>query len=279
MALNYASKFAKKVAERFKSKSLTESAINRDYDWSGVSTVTVYSVDVPSMADYTVSGTSRYGTPADLGNTKQDLTVAKDRSFTYIIDRMSEDDTMGAMEAGKSLARTIDEVVIPEVDKYRLEVMATAAAANSTVSATSVSAVTSATAYIQFLAGQEMLGNAKVPVNGRKAFVSYKFYSFIKQDPAFMIQSDRTKEQVDKGEVGYIDGVQVITVPSDRLPASSVSFILCHPQTTVGVDKLEDYKIHDNPPGISGKLVEGRLRYDAFVLSAKIDGVYVHYES
>ena len=33
--------------------------------------------------------------------------------------------------------------------------------------------------------------------------------------------------------------------------------------------KLTEYKIHTDAPGISGWLVEGRIRYDAFVLDQK----------
>ena len=33
--------------------------------------------------------------------------------------------------------------------------------------------------------------------------------------------------------------------------------------------KLADYKIHENPQGINGWLVEGRIYYDAFVLNNK----------
>lgn len=40
--------------------------------------------------------------------------------------------------------------------------------------------------------------------------------------------------------------------------------------------KLADYKIHDNPPGINGWLVEGRVIYDAFVLNNKKGAIYVH---
>ena len=48
------------------------------------------------------------------------MTIAKDRSFTFTIDRKSYDDTMMTMEAGRALRRQIDEVVIPEVDTYRI---------------------------------------------------------------------------------------------------------------------------------------------------------------
>ena len=46
--------------------------------------------------------------------------MQKDRAFTFTIDKKSEDDTMGTMEAGAALRRQIDEVVIPEIDTYRI---------------------------------------------------------------------------------------------------------------------------------------------------------------
>ena len=38
--------------------------------------------------------------------------------------------------------------------------------------------------------------------------------------------------------------------------------------------KLESYKAHEDPPGISGSLVEGRIVYDAFVLDNKKAALY-----
>ncbi|MFR7958918.1 MAG: hypothetical protein ACLU6P_00110 [Roseburia intestinalis] len=49
---------------------------------------------------------------------------------------------------------------------------------------------------------------------------------------------------------------------------------MCHPCATVAPTKLEDYKIHQDPPGISGSLVEGRICYDAFVLDNKKTAIY-----
>ena len=50
--------------------------------------------------------------------------------------------------------------------------------------------------------------------------------------------------------------------------------MLAHPCATVAPTKLEDYKIHKDPPGISGSLVEGRICYDAFVLENKAKAIY-----
>lgn len=272
MAINYASKFSNKVAERFTIKSLTEAAINKDYEWSGVSTVTAYSYPTTALSDYTLTGAARYGTAAEQQNTKQDMTVAKDRSATITVDRKTMDDTVATAQGNKILSRQINEIWIPEVDTYRIAAMSTAAAANS---ATATAAITASNAYVKFLAGTEWFGNKKIPMQNRIAFVSYAFYSFIKQDPSFMLASDVAMNEKINGMVGVVDGVKLVPVPSTYLPANC-AFVMCHPSVTVGVTKLEDYKIHDNPPGISGIQIDMRFRYDAFVLDAKKDGLYRH---
>jgi hypothetical protein len=75
--------------------------------------------------------------------------------------------------------------------------------------------------------------------------------------------------------VGEIDGVRIIKVPSTYFP-SYHDFILIHPTCSTAPKKLEDYKTHNNPPGINGWLVEGRIIHDCFVLEAKKDAVFAH---
>lgn len=65
----------------------------------------------------------------------------------------------------------------------------------------------------------------------------------------------------------------VIKVPASRLP-ENFGLMLVHPSATVAPTKLEDYKLHDNPPGINGTLVEGRIVYDAFVMENKAKAIY-----
>ena len=76
-----------------------------------------------------------------------------------------------------------------------------------------------------------------------------------------------------KGVIANLDGANVIKVPAARLP-KNFGFMLAHPVATVAPTKLEDYKIHEDPPGISGSLVEGRICYDAFVLENKAKAIY-----
>jgi hypothetical protein len=119
----------------------------------------------------------------------------------------------------------------------------------------------------------ERLGNANVPDQGRVAFCSYGFTNLLKQDPAFMRYGDKSQEMLIKGVIGEVDGCKIVKVPSSRLPAGAAC-IITHPVAATAPKQLEEYKIHDNPPGISGWLCEGRFIYDAFVLNEKIDAIY-----
>ena len=272
MAVNLASVFSKQVDERFYRTSQTAIALNNRYKFNGVKTVNVYSIPTVALRNYQRSGLNRYGVPTDLQNNIQELTVTQDRAFSFIIDRGDKDQTQMVMDAGRALTREIREVVVPEIDAYVLDKIARAAFAASHTAATTPS---KSNAYELFLKGQESLGNENVPDSGRVCFCSYAFANYLKQDPAFMKESQRSKEMIDKGILGEVDGAKIVKVPSSRLP-SGCAFILTHPEAACAPKQLEDYKIHDNPPGISGWLVEGRVIYDCFVLSQKVGATYYH---
>lgn len=271
MAINYASKYSSAIDERFKLGAVTAPAINNDYDFVGVKTVNVYSIPTAPMNDYTRTGTNRYGNPEELENTVQELTLSQDRSFTFSIDKGNYVDTQMSSAAGKALQRQLDEVVIPEMDIYRISAMCAAEGINKSAAA----AITKENAYEAFLDGTTALTNNKVPVNGRIAFVSAAFYKLIKLDDTFIKASDMAQNMLLKGAVGQIDGIPLILVPDSYLPENT-SFVITHPTATVAPVKLAEYKVHENPQGINGWLVEGRIYYDAFVLTNKAKAIYVH---
>lgn len=266
MAQNFATKYASKVDERFKLASVTEGAVNQDYDWSGVKTVQVYSVDTVDLVDYTRSGTSRYGTPDELGTSLQELTLSRDRAFNFTVDRGNYTEEQMVTESGRALRRQIDEVVIPEIDIYRLSVMSD----NATTVVSD--AITASNAYETVLDLNEDLDNKKVPRTNRLLFASASAFKHLKQDDSFLLASELSQDVKFNGQVGEVDGNAVIRVPSSYLP-DNVDMILTHPSATVSPKKIEDYKTHDNPPGVNGWLIEGRLIYDAFVLDNKADAI------
>ena len=272
MAINYATKYAPKIDERFTLKSISKAFTNTDYEWNGVDTIKVFSIPTVALSDYSLSGTSRYGTPTDLQNEVQTMLLTKDRSFSIIIDSKSNDDTNGAMNAGKAMARQMDEVITPEIDTYVFSKMGAAATANSK---TATAAITASNAYEKFLDAQSSLGNDLVPETGRIAAVSYSFYKFIKLDTSFMLASDIAMGKKVNGQVGEVDGVKLVLAPSSYLP-TNCAFILAHPSATVVANTLQSFVTHNNPEGINGQVIEGRVRYDAFVLNSKKKAIFMH---
>lgn len=270
MAQNYAEKYSAKVDERFTKASVTDAAVNNDYDFVGVNVVNVYSIETSALGNYTMSGTSRYGTPNEIGDTKQTLTLTQDKAFTFTIDKRNNDDSMGAKDAGRALRREIDEQIIPTVDKYRIQILCDNAGTTA-----SEAAITKENAYEMFLDGTNALMENSVPETGRMAYVSANFYKSIKLDPSFIKSGDVSQDMLVRGSVGMVDGVNIIPVPSSYLPAN-VEFVITHPVAMCSPVKLTEYITHINPPGINGTLVEGRIYYDAFVLNNKKKAIYLH---
>ena len=267
---NLAVQYSGKVDERFARESQAMLAMGGEFEFTGAKTVNVYSIPVVPMTDYVRAGSSRYGTPNDLGRSVQSMQVTRDRAFTFIIDRGDKAQSRMVSDAGKALAREIREVWAPEFDAYCFKTLAQEAAARGSADAT---VPTKENAYSLFLAAMERLGNQNVPDKGRVCFCSYRYANLLKQDPAFVRGGDASQRLLQRGVIGEVDGCRIVKVPSGRLPAGC-SFILTHPSAAAAPRQLEDYKTHDNPPGISGWLVEGRVIYDCFILSEKACAVF-----
>ena len=273
MSIDLTTKFQPHTDEQFKAESKKTLLTNQDYEWTGAHTIKVYKVNTSRMNDYNRSGEdngnwSRYGAVAGLEATTQEMTLKKDRSFTFAIDKLDEDETQSQLAAASALARQNREVVIPEVDTYTYGVMA-ANAGNNPDHVT----LTPENIYTEILKGSEALDDAEVPENGRVLVATPATYNLMKKCPDITMETNIGNELRLQGVIGILDGMNVQKIPANRLPAG-FGFMIAHPVATVAPTKLEDYTIHRNPPGISGSLVEGRICYDAFVLDNKKKAIY-----
>lgn len=269
MAINLASKFETKVAERFSLKSITDAYAGKDYSFEGVKTINVYTIDTVAMADYTRSGTARFGTANELGDTIQTLTMAKDRAFTFTIDKGNAMEQYNVKQSNKALQRQIDEVATPEVDTYRLAQWAAKAGLSS-----EDGELTSTNVLEAMFDAMSTMNDNKVPRDGRTFFLLEDVYNKLLLANQIVGVDSLGQKTITSGKAGMIDGANVVPVPSSYMPANT-NFILKYKNATVDPFKLKDYRIHTDPPGISGALVEGRIMYDAFVLDTKKNGIYV----
>lgn len=273
MAINLVTKYQPYVDEIFTKESKKSLLTNQDYDWTGAHTIKVYKITTSEMQDYKrnpVAGFtgSRYGEIKDLDATTEEMTLKKDRSFTFVIDKLDNEETAGQLAAASALARQQRQVVIPEVDTYTYGVMATGAGTKP-----AAVTLTDENIYTEILKAGTALDNADVPEDNRQLVVTPDVYQLMKRCKDIVMETNIGNDLRIRGVIANLDGANVIKVPAARLP-KNFGFMLAHPVATVAPTKLEDYKIHEDPPGISGSLVEGRICYDAFVLENKAKAIY-----
>ena len=273
MAIALVTKFQPYVDEQFATESRKMLLTNQYYDWSGAHSIKLYKITTASMNDYGRSGPSegewsRYGKVQGLDATTEEFTLKKDRSFTFAIDKLDKDETGGQLAAASALARQVREVVIPEVDTYVYGVMATGAGQKP-----EAVALTADNIYTEIIKASNALDNEEVPETGRIIVVTPDVYLLMKQCKDIVMETDIGNDLRLKGVISNLDGANVIKVPKKRLP-TDFGFMVAHPVACVAPTKLEDYKTHQDPPGISGELVEGRICYDAFVLENKAKAIY-----
>ena len=273
MSIDLVTKFAPYTDEKFKAESKISLLTNQDFDFVGARIVKIYKISTAEMNDYVrhpVSdyAASRYGTAKDLDATTESFEMTRDRSFTFTIDKLDEDETNQQLTAAKALARQLREVVIPEVDAYTYKAMATKAGNKP-----DAVALTAENIYTEILKASKALDDEEVPETDRQLFVSPEVYQLMKRCKDITMETEIGNDLRIRGVIANLDGTNVIKVPAVRLP-EHFGFMLAHPSATVAPTKLADYKIHQDPPGISGDLVEGRIVYDAFVLDNKTKAIY-----
>ena len=269
MAIDLFTQYQSLVDEKFTTESKKSLVTNNDYSWTGAHSIKVYKVTTAGMNDYARNGGyNRYGQVQDLDATTQELTLEKDRSFTFAIDKLDSDETGLVLQAGSALERQMREVIIPEVDQYTYGVMCD----NAGIKPEALK-LTEKNIYLQVIDANRALDNKEVPTEGRILVVTPDVYYLMKQCKDITMDTDIGNDMRLKGVIANLDGCTVVKIPANRLP-ENFGFMLCHKVATVAPMKLEEYKVHEDPPGISGSLVEGRICYDAFVLDNKKNAIY-----
>ena len=271
--INLATKFLPLVDEKFTTESKKSLLTNTDFDWTGAHSIKIYKVSTSGMNDYDRSASntenwSRFGPVGGLDAVTEEMVLKKDRSFTFAIDKLDTDETAQQLEAASALERQMREVVIPEVDSYTYGVMCEGAGLKP-----EAVALTADNICDEIFKANTALDNAEVPETGRILVVTPDTYLLMKRSKEIFLETDIAEDMRIKGVIAMLDGAKVVKVPVNRLP-EGFGFMIAHPVATVAPTKLEDYRAHQDPPGISGSLVEGRICYDAFVLDNKKNAIY-----
>lgn len=271
MAINLASKASPKVVERFKLASCTEGIFSSQYDWTGVATVKVYTVDTLPLNTYNKTATtgSRFGNLTEVGDTVQEMTVTDDKAFNGAIDKGNNTAQLQIKAASKILRMQTDEVIIPYVDKYRLgKLAAGAGTVKNSVALTKTNAIDT------ILTAGAAMSNLLVPKMGRVLYIGETEAIKIKLADQVVGVDKLAEKTIVNGVIGTIDGMQVRIVPDSYMPENAV-FMIVTKNCACAPKKIETYRILDQHPDIDGHVVQGRLLHDCFVFETKKNGIYL----
>lgn len=273
MAIELAQKYLPYVDEVFTQDSKKSLLTNTDFSFDGAEAVKLYKISTADMNDYGRRGASagnwsRYGEVKDLDATTELATLTRDRSFTFVIDKLDQNQTGGVLAGASALARQIREVVIPEVDTYVYGVMCEKAG----IKPDAIN-LTADNIYDEIVKASAALDDELVPETDRVLTVTPAVYLLMKKCKDITMETEVGNDMRIKGVIANIDGALTIKMAAARLP-EDFGFMLSHKSACCAPTQLADYRTHENPPGISGTLVEGRIVYDAFVFENKAKAIY-----
>lgn len=271
MAVNYTTKYAGRIAERFHKRSITDAACGQDYSFVGAKTVKILSVNTAQEVPYNRNaGSNRFGDPKNLDDEVQELTMTQQPAFTFVIDALDSSDQAIDNAAGKALRRQLDEVTVPGMDKYRLRKWVEGANIQKVLT----TAPTKTTIVEAILDVNAAMTDALVPLESRTLYIPTQQYKLLKQNPDFISVDALGKEALARGVVGEVDGCRVVPVPKGYLP-EGVYFLIKYKGSTVDPVKLQQYDVLRKVQGYAGPVVQGVTYYDSFVLGARGDGLAV----
>ena len=269
MAVNLATKYSSQIAEVFTKGSFVKGKTSTSFDLTGVKTLKVYTpITVPEV-DYTRDGMSRYGAVTEMQDVVQELKMTQDKAFTLTIDKGNNLDQNMTKKAADMLRLQLNEQSTPAADKYALRRFATMAGTIETAS----DAPTKDNIVDLISTGAQVLDDNLVPDGDRYVYVSSEIYKMIRLSPEFTGLEGLGVKAVAKGICGEIAGLNIVRVPKSYMPEGCY-FLITHKNAVLMPYKISDAKVHNDPVGVSGALIEGRHYYDAFVLGAKANGVY-----
>ena len=270
--INLASKYSTKLDERFSLSSRTDEYIGNDYDFTGVNTINIYTIDQTSLSDYDRTATSdRFGTTSEVGDTKQTMVLGKDKGFSRAIDYGNAGEQYNVKRAQAVLKSIWDETMVPTIDKYRITNWINGAG----LGAVSGTALAKGTVIEAIMTGSAALSNKYVPLPNRVLFVKESIYIACKLATEIVGIDTIGADSVKNGKVGYLDGMPVVRMPDSYFPAG-VNFVIKYKGSTVDPVTLKTLRVQKAPKGYDADVLEGRVIYDSFVLDQKVNGIYVH---
>ena len=280
--INLATKYSPKVVDKFYLDSVVLGKTSKEYDFDGVNSVKVWTINTYDPTDYNkpandneISGQhKRYGSTYEVADTIQTMTLTQDKAVSLSVDKGNNTEQMLIKNAGKVMALEMREKFIPMFDKYCLGVWGNPANCGTV---TELSSPSKSNIVDAISAHVTALRNKFATVDDAYCFIGESEYAMLLMAPEFINYNNPTfaPQHLEKGVMGKLRGLQIVPVPDSYFTDTNINFVTAKRSAILAPTKIKDMKVHSDPVGISGALLEIRWLFDAFVLTTKKDGLAV----
>ena len=258
------------------------------------------------------ASTARYGSTHEVEDTIQTLTVKMDKAVSLSVDKGNNTNQMLIKNAGTVMARELRERFVPMFDKYALarwsgKVNTTNAGTApdwaslvqtkvETIGAQHADATTTApevnTIVDAISAGVTAIRNQGPNIDDAYCVVGETNFAKLLLSPEFLNIDKLGARNLEKGVLGTVRGMKIVPVPDSYMKpdvvessvvteannaylGKTLNFMIYKKECVLAPTKIKDAKVHTDPVGISGALLEVRWMFDAFALNTIAKGIYV----
>ena len=268
MAVNLVKKYHNKLVQSLEYATNLAGKTTNEYRLDGSEGIYLTSLLPQSLNNYSKSGTSRYGSPAEMQNAQQYIAWDYDKSYAITVDKSNYQDGGYLSTAGAVIQEQNEAIVAPFVEQNFYARMAE----NAGSGGGSGTAISSSNIMSRIVAAEAAFRNGGIPKADRYLAIGTTLFQLIRQS---LTNCDTvTDKMLLKGVVGKIGTLNVLEVADADLP-TGVNFIAWQKKAALKAFDINDAKAHQDPPGINGILVELRVRGVAAVIRKYAAGVYV----
>ena len=272
MTINLVEKYHPRLVNSLEYESNLPGKTTKDYKIDGSRGIYLTTLDTVSLSNYNKAASSnRFGTPTEIGDKQQFIEWDYDKSYPITVDKANFRDG-GFMKTAEAVIRNQNATVVaPFLEQNFYKKLCYGAGKVITGNAPS-----SADILSRLTAMEAAMRNARIPKSNRFVAIGTTVFQLIRH--ALTNCDDITDKLLIKGVVGKIGSLNVLETADDDLP-TDVYMIAWWKDAALLVNDIKDANVHTKPQGISGMLIEYRVRGVADVVGEYSGGVIVDCKS
>ena len=213
--VNLHTSYKQPLVQAFEFASILAGKTSTEFEWRGNNAIVLTDIVTDALNDYDrTTSSNRYGTPSEVADQQQILTLQKDRSFSKTVDKGNYQEANYLKTGAAVIKAYMNEQVGPEMEQFVLGEFAAHAGTKQ-----GVAAPTTSTILATSLGMETAMDDARVPKQNRFCALPHAYVAMLRQS---LINCDNiTDKMLLKGVVGKIGSLHILGVSSLDMPTDT----------------------------------------------------------